>query len=204
VTETIERLQKPLGANEIDFRVQSINRGGYATILAYKDARVDMKRLDDVFGIAGWQRDYKMVGNVFLCGVSIRDDGGEWITKWDTGTESNAEAIKGLASDSFKRSCFNFGIGRELYDYPLISVKLNGGGNSNARDVEWFLDENDKDRYGKSKVKPGWGLNLKEWRWYTEFTEAGILNYISAVKWDGAKYVNRFSWGEKLKKVNKS
>ena len=44
-------LQKPLEIKDIDFRVQSINNGGYATILAYKDARVDMRRLDEALGI---------------------------------------------------------------------------------------------------------------------------------------------------------
>ena len=38
----LEALRKPLQAHEIDFRIQSINKGGYATILAYKDARADM------------------------------------------------------------------------------------------------------------------------------------------------------------------
>ena len=37
-------LSTPLEIHQIDFRVQSINRGGYATILAYKDARVDMPK----------------------------------------------------------------------------------------------------------------------------------------------------------------
>jgi len=30
-------LNRPLKAEEISFRVQSINKGGYATILAYKE-----------------------------------------------------------------------------------------------------------------------------------------------------------------------
>jgi len=184
----IEQLQAPLKAHEIDFRVQSVNKGGFATILAYKDARVDMKRLDQVFGVAGWQRDYKQVGNMMLCGVSIKHEG-EWITKWDVGTESNTEAIKGLASDSFKRACFNFGIGRELYDYPLLSVELNK--------KEWQTGTN-------GKPQATWNLKLKEWRWMTQFTEAGDLNYISAVKYDGNKWVNRFKWGTKLDELKKA
>jgi hypothetical protein len=174
----IEQLQKPLTADEIDFRVQSINKGGYATILAYKDARADMKRLDEVFGLK-WQRDYKQVGSIFLCGVSIKVDD-EWITKWDTGTESNAEAVKGLASDAFKRACFNLGIGRELYDYPVIQIKLNPN--------EFTVDG--------SKGKATWELRLKDWRWYTEF-DGKELTYISAVSPTQTKYVNRFTWGKK-------
>ena len=47
----------------------------------------------------------------------------QWISKEDTGTESNTEKEKGLASDSFKRACFNWGIGRELYTAPNIKIK---------------------------------------------------------------------------------
>ena len=57
------------------------------------------------------------------CTVSIYDsDLKEWISKEDTGTESSTEAEKGLASDSFKRACFNWGIGRELYTAPFIWI----------------------------------------------------------------------------------
>jgi hypothetical protein len=56
--------------------------------------------------------------------VSIWDDAKkQWISKEDTGTESNTEKEKGLASDSFKRACFNWGIGRELYSAPFIWIK---------------------------------------------------------------------------------
>ena len=182
MTNIIEQLQEPLKAHEIDFRVQRINKSGYATLIAYKDARVDMKRLDEVFGVHGWQRDYKQVGSMMLCGVSIKHEG-EWITKWDTGTESSAEAVKGLASDAFKRACFNFGIGRELYDYPDLQVAL--------RDNEWKLGSN-------GKPQQVWALKLKEWRWMTQFNEHGDLVFISAVKREGDRWVNRFKWGDKV------
>ena len=119
-------LSRPLDISDVDFRVQSINNGGYATILAYKDARVDMKRLDEVAGPARWKKDYSVINNQLFCGVSIFDmETAQWVTKWDVGTESFTEAEKGQASDAFKRACFNWGIGRELYDYPMISIKLN-------------------------------------------------------------------------------
>ena len=57
------------------------------------------------------------------CIVSLWDDEKkQWVSKEDTGTESNTEKEKGLASDSFKRACFNWGIGRELYTSPFIWV----------------------------------------------------------------------------------
>ena len=91
----IKALCKPLKASEIDFRVQSINKGGYATILAYKDARVDMNRLDDVVGPMNWKREHKLVGQNLHCTVSIYNtDTKEWVGKEDVGIESSAEKTK--------------------------------------------------------------------------------------------------------------
>lgn len=119
-------LNKPLDISDIDFRVQSINNGGYATILPYKDARVDMNRLDKVVGPLSWKREHEFKNDKMYCKVSIFCHSlKEWITKEDVGTESKMDSSKGEASDAFKRACFNWGIGRELYDYPVISIKLN-------------------------------------------------------------------------------
>jgi len=119
-----KKLSAPLTVKEIEFRIQSINKGGYATILAYKNARVDINRLNESCGHLGWERKHNN-GN-HNCVVSLWDESNKhWVSKEDTGTESNTEAAKGLASDSFKRACFNWGIGIELYDYPVISIKLN-------------------------------------------------------------------------------
>ena len=111
---------RKLRADEIDCRIGSINEKGL-TLLLYKDARCDMNILDETFGPFGWQRHHSR--DNANCTVSIYDSQkNEWIEKEDTGTESNTEAEKGLASDSFKRACFNWGIGRELYTAPFIWV----------------------------------------------------------------------------------
>ena len=62
------------------------------------------------------------MGDALFCTVSIRDDNGEWVSKQDVGTPSFSEPVKGSASDAFKRACFNWGIGRELYTAPFIWV----------------------------------------------------------------------------------
>lgn len=163
-------LSRPLDISDVDFRVQSINNGGYATILAYKDARVDMKRLDEVAGPAKWKKDYSVINNQLFCGVSIYDgEISQWVTKWDVGTESMTEKEKGLASDAFKRSCFNWGIGRELYDYPMISIKLNSD--------EWSKDS--------GRPKQTYNLKIREWRWHSEFTD-GKLTFLAAKDQKGA------------------
>ena len=120
---------RDLRADEIECRVQSVKENGLVLLL-YKDARVDMNILDETVGSARWQREhYECKGNLF-CRVGIRIErpispdttAGEWVWKSDCGTESNTEAQKGEASDSFKRACFNWGIGRELYTSPFIWV----------------------------------------------------------------------------------
>lgn len=47
----------------------------------------------------------------------------EWVAKQDVGAASYSEKEKGQASDSFKRACFNWGIGRELYTAPFIWIQ---------------------------------------------------------------------------------
>ena len=118
-----------LEASEIEARVAQVNKGG-VQVLLYKDARVDQNILDETFGIFGWKRTHQLIGDRLYCTVSIRNnDTGEWIEKQDVGTESYTEKEKGQASDSFKRACFNLGIGRALYSAPNIFIKkddLNG------------------------------------------------------------------------------
>ena len=111
---------RTLKANEIDVRVAQIEKT-WCTLLLYKDARVDMNILDETVGSMNWQKRY--VRDNANCIVGIWDDEKkQWIEKEDTGTESFTEQEKGLASDSFKRACFNWGIGRELYTAPSIFV----------------------------------------------------------------------------------
>lgn len=112
---------RTLHPGEIDCRVAQINDKGL-TLLLYKDARCDMNLLDETVGPMNWTRCHSRENA--NCTVSIYDSEREiWISKEDTGTESNTEAQKGLASDSFKRACVNWGIGRELYTAPFIYIK---------------------------------------------------------------------------------
>ena len=121
----------PLKAQDVECRVQQIteNQNGYgAILLLYKDARVDMKILDQVYGEMNWQRRHTVINGQLFCSVLIWDESKkQWIEKQDVGTESATEAEKGRASDSFKRACFNVGIGRELYNAPFIYIKLDAG-----------------------------------------------------------------------------
>lgn len=174
------KINTPLTIDEIDFRVQSIGKSGLAIILAYKDARADMNRLDAVYGNEGWQKKYELINGNLFCSVGVWSSLlNQWIWKQDVGTESNTEKEKGEASDAFKRACFNIGIGRELYDYPQIKVQL-------------FDNE-----FDKATGKSTWDFKLKDWRWASQF-ENNKLTYLGAKDQNGKL---RFQFGEYKKPV---
>lgn len=131
---------RPLRTDEIECRIQQVKPNGLILLL-YKDARCDQNILDETVGPYNWMRSHSR--DNANCIVSIWDDNKQqWISKEDTGTESNTEAQKGLASDSFKRACFNWGIGRELYTSPFIWIK-----------PEFYECKDGKHVYDKFRVK---------------------------------------------------
>lgn len=177
------KLNTPLTAKEIQFRIQSINKGGYATILAYKNARVDMDRLDAVYGVGYWQREHSVINGNLFCKVGVYNkELKEWVWVEDVGTESMAEKEKGQASDSFKRACFNLGIGRELYEYPLIQLKLNPD--------EFTINTS------TGRAQQSFGLNLREWKWLSQFDKEGKITFLAC---QDPKGVTRWTWGTFIK-----
>lgn len=113
---------RDLRKEDIDVRVAMCKQNGLSLLL-YKDARVDMDILDETVGAYNWKREHTFKDGKLYCSVSIWDkEKQQWISKEDVGTESNTEQEKGQASDSFKRACFNWGIGRELYTAPFIWI----------------------------------------------------------------------------------
>lgn len=143
---------RPLKAEEVEARVSQVKENGIVLLL-YKDARCDMRILDETVGPENWQREhYECKGNLF-CRVGINTNFNNisaiedrWVWKSDCGTESNTEAQKGESSDSFKRACFNWGIGRELYTSPFIWVpEVDKVGEPNYK----------KDQKGKPKLMLG-------------------------------------------------
>ena len=139
---------RKLTANDVEARVQSCDENGFVLLL-YKNARCDMNILDETVGAENWQREhYEVKGNLFcrvgikvepkaeLTETQIRLHDGIWVWKADCGTESNTEKEKGESSDSFKRACFNWGIGRELYTAPKTKIKgCTKKINRNGKDV---------------------------------------------------------------------
>lgn len=149
---------RTLRADEIECRIATVKKNGLSLLL-YKDARCDMNILDEEVGPENWQRAHSR--DNANCTVSIWDtEKRMWISKEDTGTESFTEKEKGLASDSFKRACFNWGIGRELYTAPFI----------------WVSEEDCNIKVKDSARNPG----------YTCFDKF----YVSAIGYDESRSIN--------------
>ena len=135
--ENKEYMFRDLKENEIDVRIQSVLKNGIILLL-YKDARVDQDILDETVGNMNWQRHHTRDNANCIVGIWDKEKK-MWIEKEDTGKESFSEAEKGLASDSFKRACFNWGIGRELYTSPFIWIPA---------DKCNIIETGKKDKYG--------------------------------------------------------
>jgi len=166
-----------LNADEIDCRVSTVSEKGLSLLL-YKDSRVDMNLLDETVGPMNWQRSHTRENA--NCIVSIWDsEKNQWVSKEDTGTESFTEKEKGLASDSFKRACFNWGIGRELYTAPFIWVM--------ASNVKLIEKNGKKSTYDKFKVKS------------IGYSDTGIINALEVVNAQTNKVVYQMRSNEPIK-----
>lgn len=140
-----------LNKDQVELRVGSTakDNSGFSLLL-YKTARVDDEILDSVVGPFNWQRKhYELKGNIY-CSVGIYDENrNTWVWKDDCGKESNTEAEKGESSDSFKRACFQWGIGRELYTAPFIWIT---GYDSKTRFTVTVLEVNENKEISKLEI----------------------------------------------------
>jgi len=101
----LDKLTAKIKPHEIQWRVQS-KGNGKTTVVPYLTNRCVMERFDEQFGAT----------------ESVNVDG-NWVTKYDGADETNIEATKGGFSDSMKRAAVQWGLGRDLYDYPMIQLE---------------------------------------------------------------------------------
>lgn len=94
---------RDLTANEIEVRVSRITNAG-VELLLFKDARCDMRILDETVGAENWQNEFYDCKGTLFCKVGIRigrnGDLFDWVWKDNAGAPSNMEAAKGEASDA--------------------------------------------------------------------------------------------------------
>jgi len=135
----LTQLRQPFRNEDIEWRIQSSgvkDNRAWAKVLAYVQARAIQERLDEVFGILGWQVRYKLehfdtvdskehglmdkdrqVKEGIICIISVYDkESNYWIEKSDGAPFTNFESFKGGISDALKRTAASgYGIGRYLY-----------------------------------------------------------------------------------------
>lgn len=133
---------RPLKAEEVEVRVNQCTENG-VSLLLYKDARCDMRILDETVGPEYWECYYEAIDGKLFCTVGIYvfmnpdDKYRTKVDKQDVGVPSNMESTKGEASDAFKRACFKWGIGRELYTAPRIWVGSENCNVKQGRNGNW-------------------------------------------------------------------
>lgn len=171
----IDNIPRLLKADEIECRVGTI-KGNGLTLLLYKDARVDMKILDETYGVGNWQRTHEVINGNLFCNIELWNDKiNQWVKKQDVGTESFTEKEKGEASDSFKRAGFNVGIGRELYTSPFI----------------WITPRQDMKPYNTKDLK---GNEANEFYEYKEKAYTTKTNFkVTEIGYNENKEINRLT-----------
>jgi len=189
-----KELSRHLEFNEIDFLPKTIYKSGdliQCTVLAYKDARVDMKILDEVVTPELWQNEFKRDSKGCLqCGIGIYNASiSSWIWKWSNGTPSEYEAEKGEYSDALKRAGFMWGIGRHLYDFPSLKVTMN------EKEYELVQD--------KYKAKPWFQPN--SFKWSGDWNEKKNIyeNIIAKDRFGNIRFSEKIPKGAPRKKETK-
>ena len=172
---------RELRTDEVECRVGTCSEKG-VQLLLYKTARVDADILDEAVGSDGWQCEFYECKGTLFCKVGIlveRKDGfAEWVWKDDAGAPSNMEAEKGEASDAFKRACFKWGIGRELYSTPFIWVPASK------------LERHSPGKNGKWQCYDRWDVKAIEY-------EGGRIAGLEIANGKGTAY----SWRERAQKA---
>ena len=173
--ELIKKLSEPLTKEDVELRIGQTSQKGFSLLL-YKTARTDVKRLNESGAIWKNEHIYDAMG-LLTCCISIYDtEHSIWIPRVDVGTESLTEKEKGLYSDSFKRCGFRWGIGLELYNAPFIWIS-------------WDMEQ----RNGKWKPKNFFNSNLKIDEYETKdgkFTKLSISYSGNSINNTGAREMN--------------
>ena len=129
MNEMIEqKLRAPFPSKDVEWRIQSVDKDKLRGLaVPYIDSRAVQNRLDEVFGIYGWQNTFSpwhtrkkgASGQIEsqICGISVYDKNTRRMdNKMGRCGRYNIEPIKGGLSDSFKRAAVQW----ELVDTSMI------------------------------------------------------------------------------------
>jgi len=140
----LKQLQEPFDPMDIEWRIQQAGESNgkkWAMVLAYITNRAIMERLDEVFGVGGWQNEYQpLPDGGIICGIKAKVND-EWIVKYDGADKTAIEATKGGLSNAMKRAGVQWGIGRYLYRLDTTFVTLKAGRPDNDDQIHAYVDK---------------------------------------------------------------
>ena len=113
---------KPITADQIEVKPTDTKSKNSCVLLLYIDSRSAADILNETVGVFNWEIKYKEVAGQIYGALSIYDEERKiWVTKEDTGEESNIAEKKGQASDILKRCIARWGCDW-LYHTPRIRI----------------------------------------------------------------------------------
>lgn len=113
----IKKFTAPLQPHEIEWKIQSKTSTGKTIVVPYIDARAVYNRLDEAFGWEGWSLDIEPLEKGVVARLTING-----ATRADGSDYTKVEGFKGGISGAIKRVAHQFGLGRDLYDYPTVMI----------------------------------------------------------------------------------
>lgn len=120
---TLDILTAPLQPSEMEWRVQQQTKTGKLIVVPYLTNRTVMERFDRQFGWSGWSNDIKEIDGGFLCTITVTMPDGQMVSKTDGASRTDIEPVKGGISDAMKRCAVQFGLGRDLYNFPRVFIE---------------------------------------------------------------------------------
>jgi len=151
LAEIVEVLERPTPPNEVSFIPRGVaakresKTEGYATAIPYIDSSFVENTLDEAAGKFGWQSDIKQVSGVMCQGIGIvAQDVADWVWRWDVGLEKEQEehGSKAEVTAGLKRAARQWGIGRDLKDYPKLRLpcRIYMNAKGKATFIDWAVD----------------------------------------------------------------
>lgn len=125
-TDYESQLKAPFPLKDLEWRVGSTFKDGTRGILLpFVTARAIMDRLDSIFGVGGWKDRYEFPQQGCVCTLTATTSDGTVIEKSDGAEYTQVSGLKGGISGALKRAASKFGIGRYLYNLPVVNVDLD-------------------------------------------------------------------------------
>ena len=148
LSEIVAILERPTPPAEVSWLPRGVKpKGGSktegaATAIPYINSAYVENTLDEAAGKFGWQSDLKQVSGVMCMGIGIKDpETSEWAWRWDVGLEKSQDehGSKSEVTGALKRAARQWGVGRDLKDYPKprVGCRIWIGNDGKARFNSW-------------------------------------------------------------------